>query len=187
MLDKLYIVSAEDGNLVSSYEDIVGFFDIDGENGKEAFLGNSTAIDREGNTFKFPDHFIIQGFLDTNGDTIPEVIGQDTMTNRSLIVGAGTLVSIDQIYATPSGIKLYAVFPNPVASLATFQFELTATEWITLQIVNTQGTTEKVIFSGNLQQGVHQLDWNTEQLTKGLYFYQIITPEGVISKAFVKQ
>lgn len=165
----------------------LGFFDIDGANGKEAFFGDGTAIDSEGNIFKFPDNFVISGFLDTDGDTIPEVLGRDTMTNRSLIIGAGILVSTNQNYATPSGIKLHAVFPNPVAHLATFKFELTAPEWITLKIVNPQGATEKVIFSGNLQQGVHQLDWNTEQLTRGLYFYQIITPEGGISKAFVKQ
>lgn len=83
-----------------------------------------------------------------------------------------TVVSVQEV-ATRPGVEL-SVFPNPVGQSAFFRLNVPATFEGKLHVWNGQGQLVSAQpFSGN------QSEWDAVRVQPGLYFFQIVTQQGV--------
>ena len=65
------------------------------------------------------------------------------------------------------------VYPNPVLRNATVEFELLENAHVEVCIFNTTGEKAETVFSSALNEGVHRLEWNAENLSSGIYYLKL--------------
>lgn len=63
--------------------------------------------------------------------------------------------------------------PNPFNLQTTFNISLTETAHVTVDIINTLGTTVATLDKGNLTAGAHKVSFDGTDLASGLYFYTV--------------
>ncbi|MEP6681660.1 MAG: T9SS type A sorting domain-containing protein [Parafilimonas sp.] len=80
-----------------------------------------------------------------------------------------------------------SVYPNPAKTQTTIQFSLAKTGYTSLKITDVNGKTLQALFSGNMQQGNHNLSVNTNGLAKGVYYISMITDNGIQSTKLIVQ
>ncbi|MFC1607141.1 T9SS type A sorting domain-containing protein [Candidatus Latescibacterota bacterium] len=66
-------------------------------------------------------------------------------------------------------------FPNPFNPQTTIRYELPLSGVVNIDVYNAVGQLVKAYDVGYLNEGVHELEFNTEQLTSGIYIYHIHT------------
>ena len=71
------------------------------------------------------------------------------------------------------GLKNLTTFPNPVMDQSTVRFSLKQKMEVNLSLVSVDEKTNKSLFSGIKESGVHELKFNWEHLSSGIYFYNI--------------
>lgn len=77
----------------------------------------------------------------------------------------------------PNDFRLMQNFPNPFNPATTIEFHLPSPTVVTLKIYNLLGSEVKALLSNErLDAGVYRFSVGTEELTSGVYFYQLITP-----------
>ena len=77
------------------------------------------------------------------------------------------------------------IFPNPVRFNATIQYEQAIAGKINLRLVNVQGQVVKNLFNDTQTTGIQSLKLNPSDLDRGLYYLQLITENGTITKKVV--
>ncbi len=88
----------------------------------------------------------------------------------------------------PVQFKLEQNYPNPVrvspigSSETQFSFQIPAEETVSLKIFNLLGQEMRSLFEGKLPAGQHILKANLSGLSRGLYFYQLQTANGILTK-----
>jgi hypothetical protein len=65
-------------------------------------------------------------------------------------------------------------FPNPFNKVTKIKIELPYEEYITLNILDTNGREVANIFSGFKSSGTHEIQFNNEFLSPGIYYYKLI-------------
>ena len=63
----------------------------------------------------------------------------------------------------------FRVYPNPIVDNITIDFKVSEPSDIDITIYNLKGEAVKTIFSGNIDRGSYQLEYNLNQLVKGDY------------------
>jgi len=97
-------------------------------------------------------------------------------------VGTGTLVGVDD---DPASGTNYNLFPNPVSTDATFSFSLKSPSNVEISIYNIKGQKVETITSGSMNAGDHNIEWNNDKLSNGIYFYKIKTENSTITNKLV--
>ncbi|MCI5055121.1 MAG: DUF4331 family protein [Flavobacteriales bacterium] len=72
-------------------------------------------------------------------------------------------------------------YPNPFTDATTFRYMITNTERIIITVYDLQGKLIEQVLDRRVDQGIHDVTWNTEMLKTGVYIakMQKITEEGV--------
>lgn len=81
----------------------------------------------------------------------------------------------DQSQIVPSSYELLQNYPNPFNSSTTIEFTIPQNEHISLTICNMLGQEIATIANGNYSSGKHQLHWNFDNTSSGIYFYKLQT------------
>jgi hypothetical protein len=76
-------------------------------------------------------------------------------------------------------------YPNPFANATTFYFQLPLRSKVTLIIYDAMGKQLMTVIDETLAAGEHQIPWQTNKLTGGLYFYKIQTEDFSVTSKFV--
>ena len=76
---------------------------------------------------------------------------------------------------TPHSIILNQNYPNPFNPITTISFEIPEKEIVELSIYNILGQKIETLLYKELNKGKHEIIFNAEELTSGIYFYQILT------------
>lgn len=180
----LSLVLPEDEDISRGFR---GFFDVDGDGMKEAYFGNQTTIDRDGNLSKLPEDFEIFGFLDIDGDNVDDILGYNTAKNVVTILGAPLTTSTNNVWAKNIGITIQPIFPNPVHATANFKFELEENQRVRLDILQINGQILTTVLDEQLPAGVHQTQWDTQGLPSGMYLYRFSTAKGQVTNGIIKE
>ena len=81
--------------------------------------------------------------------------------------------------AQPSGVKEVKQsfglnnYPNPASSSTIISYTLQKGEKVTLKVYNTVGTEITTLVNSTQSAGSHQVEYNTSNLSSGLYFYKL--------------
>lgn len=78
----------------------------------------------------------------------------------------------------PEKFHLEQNYPNPFNGMTTIKFYLPRSEYVTFQVFNLLGENIFTNDLGEMEKGLHRLNWNAEDnfkspLSSGIYFYQI--------------
>lgn len=181
-----YTFPDDQPDLASSFK---GFYDVDGENGKEIYLGSRSVLDRNGEIHQLPEHFVTLGFMDIDGDNLPDILGRDTMRQRIQIYGRMTSTSVGNKISATLGLSVQPAYPNPVTSGQSVQLPLLLAKASRLQITlhTSRGQLIRTLFEGNLSAGKHTISAESGTLPKGVYIYRIHIEGGFIARRFVVQ
>ena len=86
----------------------------------------------------------------------------------------------------PSEITLSQNYPNPFNPSTQIEFELTQSEMVSLNVYDLNGKLVSILLNDKfLNIGKHNYTLDASHLASGLYFYQLQTSKGIISKKMV--
>lgn len=77
----------------------------------------------------------------------------------------------------PKEFYLYQNFPNPFNPSTQIRFDLAKSGLVTLDVYDITGRKVTELVNENLNAGKHSVDFNASNLSSGIYFYRIVTPE----------
>ncbi|MBK8946652.1 MAG: T9SS type A sorting domain-containing protein [Ignavibacteriae bacterium] len=98
------------------------------------------------------------------------------------------LTDIKENETIPSNIELYQNYPNPFNPETNISFSLNTKSEVTLKVYDILGKQVASLINGTLNAGFHNIKFNANKLTTGLYIYQLKTKNFVHSRKmmFVK-
>ena len=77
------------------------------------------------------------------------------------------------------------VFPNPMEESGTVSFELVKPGDIRLSLIDLQGRTVAELYQGYKMNGIHRLDFDPTQHTKGIYFLRLSNAEAAVHRKII--
>lgn len=87
----------------------------------------------------------------------------------------------------PKGFELAQNYPNPFNPSTRIDFNLPASQNVSLEIYNVLGEKVKTLVDGHLEAGPHSIEWNStdshgQGVSSGVYFYRLVTDNNVATK-----
>ena len=116
-----------------------------------------------------------------------EINSGNGVRNFRVVVGKKSFVEGNNagVALTPSGMKLYANYPNPFNPETVIRYtvpDASASYTVTLKIFNVLGQEIATLVNEQKQSGYYEVKWNALQQSSGIYFYQLSITDG--SKKF---
>lgn len=111
--------------------------------------------------------------------TLVGSIGFKHITGIGLTSNSVTSVRDDRSGSNiPNNYVLKQNYPNPFNPSTTIEFALPISSQIKVKIYNLLGQVVKVLYDGIKQEGIHKLNWNSDDtngnsLSSGIYFYEL--------------
>lgn len=87
--------------------------------------------------------------------------------------GSVTSISRNKKVLSSTDISLFQNYPNPFNSRTVIKFILPTTTKVTISIYNLLGQTVDVLLDDIVRKGTHEVVWNADKLSSGVYFYNI--------------
>lgn len=106
--------------------------------------------------------------------------------NNHYRITEGGDVQVNTPTITQEQLEL-GVYPNPFTSGVTFNFTLPYNAEAELCIYNLLGEKVAALTEGNLSKGNHTLNWEANNLTKGMYFYRLTINGQVMNGKVVRE
>jgi hypothetical protein len=76
-------------------------------------------------------------------------------------------------------------YPNPSGGLTSIEFEVPTEGQVTVTLIDPEGNEVQELFKGTKSAGVHTVQFETQSLDNGVYFYKVSTPKGSSTKRLV--
>lgn|GEM_PF-4740703 len=83
---------------------------------------------------------------------------------------------------TQNGVGLGQNFPDPVTTITSIPYSLTAAAKVTLDIYNVAGTLLKTFSEDSKPAGTYYVNVNTQDMQQGIYFYTLTTADARMTK-----
>lgn len=85
----------------------------------------------------------------------------------------------------PTEFKLMQNYPNPFNPSTQIEFSIDKNKFVSLIVFDLQGREIKKLVNKTITRGSYKVEFNAEELTSGVYIYQLITDEKVLSKKMI--
>lgn len=85
----------------------------------------------------------------------------------------------------PVKFKLEQNYPNPFNPVTNFVFALPKPAVVKLIVYDMLGRVVETLFNGNLKTGIYKADFNAQDLSSGVYFYKLETPDYAETKKMI--
>ncbi len=108
-----------------------------------------------------------------------KIIASDQSTGLYVLEMGGTTAIDDNPRALVDNFELAQNYPNPFNPSTTIRFSLPATGYVTLKVYNLNGQEVATLVSESRSAGWHSVDWNAENVSSGIYFYQLQMGENI--------
>ncbi len=89
------------------------------------------------------------------------------------ITSVNDIVSINDLRSSAKELQLIN-YPNPVSQSTTIEFSLDKKTNVTLQVLDESGRLVETLVNSLMSAGTHKVEYTTEKLHSGLYYYSII-------------
>ncbi len=74
---------------------------------------------------------------------------------------------------SPARFELHQNYPNPFNPNTTIEFEISRSEFVTLEIYNAIGQRISTLLSGSMTPGAYKVEFSAGKLPSGIYFYRL--------------
>lgn len=101
-----------------------------------------------------------------------------------LIEGCNQTTSIEELFKEKESLYIQN-YPNPFHHQTTLSFDSKG-EWIRISIFNSAGSELNVLSNQHFVKGRHTLNYPTQHLPAGNYYYRMQTERGVVARLMVK-
>ncbi len=81
--------------------------------------------------------------------------------------------SIEKHFTLPTEHTLDQNYPNPFNPSTKIKFSLPKQEIVTLEVFNTLGQKIETLLDQHMKAGRHEVEFNAQHLSSGIYFYRI--------------
>jgi hypothetical protein len=135
-------------------------------------------------TYVYPNEFIVQNYEEELDYLKTWLIARLEWIDDN-IVGKTSLSEDDPSIMIPSEYKLYQNYPNPFNPNTTISYDIPATAHVTADIYDLSGNKVANIFSGYQEAGTYNLNFSSDGLTSGVYFYRLRADNWVDTKKMV--
>ena len=142
-----------------------------------------------------------QGFYNYFTDTLPssdifsaalaDLDGDDDLdlmhcgSSVYITFNQDTITSVKENFAQPREFYLFQNFPNPFNPTTTIEYTLQRNSNVTIKIYNTLGEQVKTLVNKYQTIGNYKISFNANNLTSGVYFYQLTTGGGIITRKMI--
>ena len=82
----------------------------------------------------------------------------------------------------PTKFNLKEPYPNPFNAITTISADLPMPARISVEVIDINGRIIKNLFTGELNAGTHQFNWDAENNSAGVYFVKMTWSEGTITR-----
>ena len=180
-------------------ESIPRFYDIDGDNDFDLFIGRRDGkisyYRNEGNATN--PNFVLQTDnyknINTGRNSNPEFVDIDNDTDGDLFVGNikggfyfyenRDVIGIQTISSNvPDGFLLKQNYPNPFNPTTNIAFDLPKPGFVELSVYDITGKLIQNLLSQQLSPGSYNYDWDAAELSSGVYFYTLKAGDFVSTK-----
>ncbi len=124
-----------------------------------------------------------------DGSSIPNF--QDTLYFRSnalnnptyliYVTGQG-ITDVEDNYKLPDEYSLKQNYPNPFNPSTNIIYSLKHSAYITLEVFDILGRSIQKLFEGFMNAGNHEILFNGENISSGVYYYQLRIGENIFTK-----
>jgi hypothetical protein len=130
-----------------------------------------------------------------NGDTWVPAMGElyiEWMVNK---YGIGfitsdftvyyTLSSASEIYNNPEEFELFNNYPNPFNPSTTIKYSLASDDQVSLIVYDILGREVQTLVNEYQRSGIHEVRFNANQLSSGIYFYRLKSGNSYLTKTMI--
>ena len=83
------------------------------------------------------------------------------------------LTGIDEDQSQPNSFALSQNYPNPFNARTNIEFELLENSRVELSVYDITGAKVATLVNGEMEAGVHSVNWNAEKVASGVYYYSL--------------
>lgn len=105
---------------------------------------------------------------------------------KSVEQGTTTGVASQDRYPIEA-FELYQNYPNPFNPSTTIKFNLLQTGYTTIKIYDILGKEIETLLDGKMSAGNHEVHWNAQNLSSGVYFYKLQSSSMSLTKKLIYQ
>jgi hypothetical protein len=151
----------------------------------EVFVANFQRITNQSLSTKFSSDIKI--FNDRNKSLSDERNGPtDVFCNiRSFINPDSTVGIIQTSFSIPENFSLHQNYPNPFNSSTEIKFDIKQSNNYKLEIFNYLGQSVREIFNMTLSPGAYKINFESRDMSSGIYFYILSSETERSTKSFV--
>jgi len=102
--------------------------------------------------------------------------------NRRIVIVNPTGVKNNQI---AKEFRLEQNYPNPFNPKTNISFEIPASAHVTVKVFDIIGNEVLTILDSKLESGKHEISWNAENYSSGIYFYKLVTEGFTATKKMI--
>ncbi|CAF3743585.1 unnamed protein product [Rotaria sp. Silwood1] len=93
------------------------------------------------------------------------------------------VTSVENNNSAPVSFKLEQNYPNPFNPTTKINFSIPKSEFVTLKIYNSMGKEVNTLVSENMTSGNYEYTFSGMELSSGVYFYRLSTPDYTETKS----
>jgi hypothetical protein len=95
------------------------------------------------------------------------------------------ILGLLEAYEIPKSYKLNEPYPNPFNPVTNIRYDIAYDSQIELSIYDMRGRLVEVLHDGFIEAGSYKMTWSAKNISSGIYFLRMITPESSITQKMV--
>ena len=120
-----------------------------------------------------------------DGTEVEELLSGLVVPSSIALSFGGISTAVEPVEEFPDTVELHGLYPNPVEGRATFEFALTATAHVTLEILDQLGRRVEFLASGSYPRGNFSVAWHPTGQSNGVYFFRLVSDSSPKTIPFV--
>ena len=146
--------------------------------------GSLPATINAGDTHNFTFNYIIPSGENPSLMSVKALL--INATTGEILNGTGAKIVTDVPTINGSNID-FNVYPNPATNMVIVSTDVNGSANTTVTITDLMGRTLQTIEAGNITSGSYNFNFDITTLSSGIYFANVMTEKGIVSKKFIKE
>ena len=135
--------------------------------------------------YSFVDNLTLNPNLNRVSYRLKQIDNDGTFAfSKEITVDLTSITGVDD-ENIPNEFSLSQNYPNPFNPSTTIKFGLPVNSKVKLEVYNILGQRVAALINKEMNAGYHYIEWDGSNISSGIYFYRIITPQSVKTKKLI--